>query len=281
MIVYRKMTAADIPGGLRLCRIAGWNQVQEDWQQFFDHSPEGAIAAEDETGTVVGTAASINYHGQFSWIGMVLVDPSKRNQGIGSELLKRILALLQQESSIKLDATPAGREIYLKLGFTDEYDLTRMQADNTHLPASHPIGARQMLPDDLDAVFAMDRNVFGADRKSLLKFYFEHFPRLAFVARNASGITGYCFGRIGHHFTSIGPLAAFNMEYARDLAASALQRCEGPVIMDVLHYSPSFIQWLVDAGFSEQRKLIRMYKGNNHSPGNPFLQFSILGPEFG
>src|SRR5687768_12657901 len=119
MIEYRRMTAADIPGGLALCRIAGWNQVSNDWQLFLDHDPESAIVAVAENNSIVGTAATIQYGGQFCWIGMVLVDPSKRNQGIGTQLLERTLHLLKNERCIKLDATPAGREIYLKLGFTD------------------------------------------------------------------------------------------------------------------------------------------------------------------
>jgi hypothetical protein len=43
----------------------------------------------------------------------------------------------------------------------------------------------------------------------------------------------------------------------------------------------AFHQWLISIGFTEQRELIRMYRGKNAYPGTPEKQFAILGPEFG
>ena len=34
MIAYREMTPDDIPAGLNLCRLAGWNQLARDWELF-------------------------------------------------------------------------------------------------------------------------------------------------------------------------------------------------------------------------------------------------------
>src|SRR5438309_2293442 len=113
MISYRNMTPGDIPTGLALCRAAGWNQVARDWQLFLRCSPQGCLVAVDN-GRVAGTVATINYQHCFSWIGMVLVDPTCRRQGIGLQLLKEALRILQNAQTIKLDATPAGHEVYLK-----------------------------------------------------------------------------------------------------------------------------------------------------------------------
>src|SRR6478672_1599886 len=126
MIEYRKMTPGDIDAGLSLCRSAGWNQIENDWKLFLALSPDGACVAVDEHGKVVGTVTTISYDNRFSWIGMVLVDPEKKRQGIGTHLLREALHVLEHIDTVKLDATPAGREVYLKLGFVDEYMLSRM-----------------------------------------------------------------------------------------------------------------------------------------------------------
>ena len=127
MIAYREMTPDDIPAGLNLCRLAGWNQLARDWELFLKIHSNGCRVGVDDDGNVVGTVTTIPYENHFAWIGMVLVDPSKRRQGIGTQLLREALQLTADHETIKLDATPAGREVYLKLGFVDEYRIIRMR----------------------------------------------------------------------------------------------------------------------------------------------------------
>ncbi len=115
----RTLTTDDIPAGMRLKDLAGWNQTPADWSCFLDSSPRGCFAAEVE-GKVVGTAATMVYEQRFAWIGMVLVDPEFRGRGIGTRLLEKTIEHLDAIgiATMKLDATPAGRPIYQKLGFS-------------------------------------------------------------------------------------------------------------------------------------------------------------------
>jgi GNAT superfamily N-acetyltransferase len=274
MIEYRKMVVADIGAGLALCRSAGWNQVENDWKLFLELTPDGSRVAVDENKKVVGTVATINYEDHFSWIGMVLVDPEKKRQGVGTQLLREALKILQNQETVKLDATPAGREVYLKLGFADEYTLSRMVLrDKTQLPTSN---ASKMIENDLELIFQKDKEVFGASREGLLKLMYKNYPELSFTASDNS----YSFGRKGFNFTQIGPVIAENADDAKQLVTAALNNSPGAVVVDVMDNSP-FQQWLMSLGFTEQRKLIRMYKGRNAWPGIPAKQFAILGPEFG
>lgn len=274
MIEYRKMTPADIDAGLILCRNAGWNQLENDWKLFFALSPDGACVAVDENGKVAGTVATISYEHHFSWIGMVLVDPEKKRQGIGTQLLREALMLLNKMPTVKLDATPAGREVYLKLGFVDEYQLSRMVLrDQAGLRDSDAINLHEK---DFDWILNEDKKVFGASRAELLKRMYQNHPELSFAINKHS----YCFGRKGFNFTQIGPIIAESIDDAEQLVKNALASITGPSVIDVMDNSP-FQQWLTSLGFIEQRKLIRMYLGKNAYPGIPSKQFAILGPEFG
>jgi GNAT superfamily N-acetyltransferase len=276
MIKYREMTKADIPAGLSLCRAAGWNQLENDWEIFLDLDPHGSRVAVDENGKVVGTVTTIKYEDHFSWIGMVLVDPAKKRQGIGSQLLHEALKILSQQSTIKLDATPAGREIYLKLDFQDEYTLCRMMAHEVLIDESSAIRTTE---NNFTEILEKDKIVFGASRKVLLERIHRNNPEFSFTLNKGSTIA-YGFGRKGFNFSQVGPVIADSTKEAIQVTSAALKNIKGPVILDVMHDSP-FYHWLISIGFTEQRKLIRMFRGINAYPGVIEKQFAILGPEFG
>jgi GNAT superfamily N-acetyltransferase len=282
MILYRPMVAGDIPAGLSLCRAAGWNQTVRDWELFLYLSPDGCRVAVDDDGRVVGTVATVRYEDRFSWIGMVLVEPSKQRQGIGIQLLRESLQILDSEDTVKLDATPAGRPIYLQLDFVDEYRISRMQLKefaSDHLQAK---GARLIQKRDLTGILQLDREIFGASRKQVVEWLHDGGKQFAFMVDGANGIQGYCFGRAGHNFMHIGPVIAHDVNAAIAVVSAALRNCHGtPVVIDALHHSREWIAWLSIIGFEEQRPLIRMFRGTNTYGGIPEKQFAILGPEFG
>ena len=151
------MTPSDIPAGLRLCRAAGWNQLESDWRCFLELNQEGCCVVEaNQAGSdngVAGTVATLRFEKKFSWVSMVLVDPAMRHRGIGSLLLRAALRLLEDMETVRLDATPAGKMVYDKFGFVDEYCLTRMKALHPQ-PASlpDPSGLRPMDIADLPRI---------------------------------------------------------------------------------------------------------------------------------
>src|SRR3954465_3999251 len=130
-LTLRYLTGADIPFADSLRASAGWNQTPGDWQRFIELSPRGCLLAECE-GRPVATATTINYGRELGWIGMILVHPDVRRRGIARVLMQHSIEILQTAGvkSIKLDATPAGREVYLRMGFKDEYTLTRYEHDS-------------------------------------------------------------------------------------------------------------------------------------------------------
>jgi GNAT superfamily N-acetyltransferase len=277
----RRMTMDDIPAGLSLCRSAGWNQLARDWGLFLKMDPAGSRVFVDD-GKVIGTVTTIRYDDHFSWIGMVLVDPSHRRKGIGVHLLEESLVILKDQETVKLDATPEGRNVYLKLGFSDEYAISRMRANVSEIPKGNGSAARAVTGEDMREILILDREVFGADRRSVLEWMRTGAPELAFVMKESDLLQGYCFARRGFNFTQIGPVVAQDVQTAISLVVAALRTCVGhDVVIDALHHTPAWNKWLESAGFLVQRNLTRMFRGSNAWPGVPQKQFAILGPEFG
>ncbi|WP_276370863.1 GNAT family N-acetyltransferase [Chryseolinea sp. H1M3-3] len=282
MITFRTMIPADIPAGLSLCRHAGWNQLARDWELFLKLNPNGCRVGLDIEGNVIGTVTTLPYQNHFTWIGMVLVDPDRRREGIGTQLLMEALALAKHDDTVKLDATPAGREVYLKLDFVDEYAITRMRLARSVYNNITKFPGRPIEISDFPKILKLDRDVFGADRQLILESLFEAAPQLAFLLEEEGNLKGYCFGRPGYNFYHLGPVIAFDSRDAFRLLSTVMQHNSGKeMIIDVIQHHTEFIRFASSLGFVEQRPLIRMYRGANVYPGDPKMQFAILGPEFG
>ncbi len=281
-ISFREMSRADVAAGLGLCRASRWNQLSRDWECFLKLSPRGCrVAVKDDR--VIGTVATVSYQDRFSWIGMVLVDPAERRQGVGSQLMREAFKVLAGQETIRLDATPDGREVYLKLDFVDEYRLSRMEAVVTGRVSRYEFNpARLMTKADLPRVFEMDHQVFGAARDVMLKWMFDGAPEYSWVVVREGEIVGYTFGRRGFNFEQLGPVNALDRNTAMQLVSACLINQLGrPFVLDASRHDAEWTRWLESIGFKEQRPFIRMFCGKNNYPGLPENQFAILGPEFG
>jgi|SRR5579875_3730217 len=275
----RIMTAADVPAGMRLKDLAGWNQAPADWRRFLENSPRGCFVAEVD-GRVVGTTATIVYEGRVAWIGLVLVDPDFRGRGIGTRLLERAIEHLDGLGvpNIKLDATPQGRPIYEKLGFRPEYEIERWVLARRVPELSGAVAQRAAC----EKVLRLDGEIFGADRSGLLHSLAEDAPEFVLVADADEEITGYAFGRHGMPADHLGPWMARDAEAAqllldRFLRVSSVET----IIVDALKARAFVADLLRTRGFRVLRPLTRMVRGPNEFPGKPELLCAILGPEFG
>ncbi len=281
-LLFRSMSAGDIEAGLALCRASNWNQIEGDWNVFLQSNPAGCrVAVRD--GRVIGTVATLRYGDDFSWLSMVLVDPAERGSGIGTLLLHEGLEVLRDETCVRLDATPAGRQIYSRHGFAEEYVLSRLTA--TAAARTVSVVERSVRPvceRDLDQILRLDELTFGADRGALLRALLRVAPSYAWVAAQGARIQGYMFGRPGFRYDHLGPVVASSQSIAEDLVAQCLSvHDKEDFVIDVPRSKLSWHSWLSAAGFGEERSYIRMSRGEPHRPGDAARQFAILGPEFG
>ena len=280
--MIRKMSSSDIPAGMRLKEIAGWNQVPADWEAYLQLEPQGCFVAELDEKTVA-TTTTINYESRFGWIGMVIVDPNARRQGIAGRMLNQAIAFLEAASCRcqKLDATEAGARVYQQVGFAVEYEVERWAGAGllTSGMVNPPLPA--LSTADLDRIGGLDGAAFGASRRKLLEWYCSNRgPR--FLAGHREKPTGYVAGRPGSGAWQMGPLVAESAEVAKQLMSGFLAELPGePVIADVPAHNSEAIHLLEGFAFTRQRVLQRMYRGENSAPGRPGLMFGLAGFEYG
>ncbi len=277
----RLMSEEDFPRCQWLREQVGWNQTLEDWKRFLGYDPTGCFVAEME-GVVVGTVCTIPYEEEFGWVAMVIVDPEQRRKGMGTLLLKRGIAHLEEQGlTVKLDATPAGKLLYDTLGFEDEYGVARYEVDVVEV--KKPEAECETLSHaDLEALDLFDRPIFGASREPVLRSYMDFYPDLAYVLREGEEIVGYIMAREGVHAFHVGPWVAREERTARNLLYTLLyRRRPGRVFVDIVEPNAYVLPMLEGLGFRLQRPFIRMYKGENTHPGKPEWIYGISGPELG
>lgn len=281
-IQLRPLTVADIPFGMSLKSLAGWNQIASDWERLLGQSQGGTYIASFK-GQAAGTVTTIQYEDKFSWIGMVLVDPKWRGLGIGTQLLHAAINYASPIGPVLLDATPKGKKLYKTLGFEELYGLERLEiAAAPTVGKTEKVNIKALEAVFLPACILYDAAQFGANRGKLLQNFHHHTPAYGFIAFQGHQIAGYCLGRHGSEFEQIGPIIADNFTIAKTLFEAALSHCQGkPLIVDVLLAQSQWYQYLLSMGFKVQRPFLRMCLGDGAGMQDTTKQFAIAGPEFG
>jgi len=268
---------------MQLKNAEGWNQLPEDWALLMDYKESVNLVAVLDN-RIVGSVTAVNYANKVAWIGMMLVDRDYRGRGIGKRLMLEAIDKLKRCESLKLDATPAGRPLYLKLGFKDEYKLFRMTNPSVSKisPGASFIEPERIKPEDIPEIAAFDKRIFGADRTELVLKLYESYPEIAWLCKEQGRVAGFCLGRPGTNFTQIGPVNALSTELVKALMGSAINQITGrAVVVDIPADKSDIMHWLEVHGFNAQRPFERMFFHTNPHPGNIENLYLIAGPELG
>ncbi len=267
-VTIRPLVAGDLEFAMRLKDAAGWNQTEDDWRRLLELDPEGCFLAQVD-GAPAGTATGITW-GATGWVGMMLVDSERRRHGLGTLLLDRVVRHLRDErrcATVRLDATPVGKQLYDRHGFVDEYRLERRLRPpaRIHGPALPPA----------DEILPLDREAFREDRAALLGTLLRR-PQFSAQTRD-----GYLLARPGTRAAFIGPWVARDAATAEALLRAALAAIgDRAVVVDVPRPNGAALEIAARHGFAAQRELIRMALG---PPGREDLGriFGSAGPELG
>jgi GNAT superfamily N-acetyltransferase len=278
MIEIRLMTEADLPLGLRLCRQAGWNQIEMDWRRFLGMQPQGCFVAE-LNGVPVATTVTCLF-GPVAWIAMVLVEMTARRRGVATSLLKHALDFLDSQGveTVRLDATAAGQPVYERLGFAPEYRLTRYEG--TAPQADSEPRTSRATASLLSQIVTFDLRTTGTDREKLLTRLFDESPDAMRVAHRDDELQGFITTRRGANATQIGPCIATS--HAGPLLLSdALSRWSGRLVfIDVPCDSIVAVEVVEASGLKAQRHFTRMYRGKRLAD-HPQAIWASSGPEKG
>ncbi len=286
----------DVPGALALSDASGWNQTAQDWVQFLRHGQ--VLGVRNESGEIVATGAALPYDIRQGWISMVLVTPAWRHRGLATGLLNDCVSLLRARGIAPvLDATPAGEQVYRRLGFGAGFGFERWEAGIESSPANPSSAmpgpgttgseavetgargpARAAGIEDIAAIAALDADASRIERRFLLESFLSRRDTRAWMSANGEG---FVIARAGRRAAQIGPLVADDVRAATGLLDTALANVVGPVFVDVPTRWHALASWLDQRGFRRQRSFLRMALGETAALDGSDRLFAVAGPEFG
>ena len=279
--MIRQMRSADIPAAMRLKHAAGWNQTAADWQRLLRLEPEGCFVAEKDS-IVAGSTTAVCYGSEMAWIGMVLVLPAFRRQGIARALVQHALNWLNLKGvrTCGLDATSMGKPLYEQVGFATTELIERWERPPLGDPSSKgQIAARCVsgLPSALEQI---DRKACNYDRSRLLRDLCTDSTVTGVISPD-----GFCFGRPGSSAWFIGPCVAKSAHAAAAVLRGSLEERQGErVFWDFLPSNEAARELAAELGFRPVRRLERMVLRGGESPSlhsHSEQVYATAGFEFG
>ncbi len=258
---------------------AGWNQNIADWR--FMLGAGRAFGCRGVDGKWQASSLVLPLGDKLAWISMVLVTKALRRAGVGTSLLRRCIAEVQESGAVAgLDATEQGRPIYLPMGFHDLYRISRWHFAGAK-PEPSTVAVRPLTAADLPAVIAYDCAMSGMERPALLRHLANRQPDAAWISEAEGRLNGFVLGREGRTASSIGPVVAGDETTGLALLAQAAASRPGPFIVDVPDAHAEIRKWLERQGATTPRGYMRMTLGiapGLHDPGH---LFALAGPELG
>ena len=239
----------------------GWNPGDE-LDVFWQTDPQAYLGVHRD-GELIAGLAIVDYGGRLGNMGLFIVRPDFRGQGLGRQLWyqgrDRLLERLDPGAPIAIDAVKAMEDFYAASGFIATHDQHRMRVVSGHeqVPASvrrisAPVGS---VPD-------MDTGCFGAPRPTFLAGWLAQSDHVAF-AHVDDKLRGYGVLRPCRTGFKVGPLFADSADVADGLvrAMAAEVPTGSEIFVDVPEVNSAGMEWIAERGGEEVFTCARMYYG--------------------
>lgn len=245
-----------------LSRGESWPHRPEDWAMV--HQLSEGVVATDGNGRVTGTTFMTPFGDAYATINMVIVDKSMRGLGLGRKLMERAFELAGKRP-LRLIATKEGLPLYEKLGFVATGTIRQHQGQVR--PVVRPEGVEDMQAGDVDAIRALDREAYNADRSALLDALLAR-GQFA-VVRKGDAIEAWAAIRPFGRGEVIGPVIAPDATTACALIAYFASSREGSFLRVDTGSETGIAPWLSELGLAHVGGGVTMRRPLIEDAGEP------------
>jgi GNAT superfamily N-acetyltransferase len=220
---FRLRTAdeRDLPRIAELREQVGWSV--HDWalRAALEAPHARCLVATEDGDRPIAVGSGVSY-GALGIIGNMVVDEAHRRRGLGAAILEAAMAFLASRGSsrVELYATPDGRRLYRRFGFSPLGPSAMLRLPRFVASARDAsLTISEAGPQGLDELTAYDAARFGGDRGAILAPMLADQRRPLVFARRRDALVGFAW--IRPEAERIGPLVADTPNDAAALLASA------------------------------------------------------------
>jgi hypothetical protein len=261
--VIRALTRPELDTLIEWAAGEGWNPGRHDAQIFWDTDPQGFVAAELD-GELIGGGSIVSYGGLFGFMGLFIVRPDQRRQGLGEQLwLHRrdlLLSRLEAPAVIGMDGVFNMQGFYARGGFVFANRDLRFAGIGA---AARP--EKMIMEFDAIAFSELaryDAAHFPAPRERFLKEWTGQPGGRALGVMQDEILKGYGVARPCRQGFKIGPLFAADAQTADALFRALADTAPGePVFLDVPENNRDAMALAQRYGMREVFGCARMYYG--------------------
>jgi ribosomal protein S18 acetylase RimI-like enzyme len=217
-ITIRTMRREEVDLAMALAAAEGWNPGQHDAASFHAADPDGFLIAERD-GRALGCISAVSYAGRFGFIGLYIVLPAYRGQGIGRRLWDAGLARLAGQV-VGLDGVPAQQDFYRRSGFELAWQNVRYAGTAQRLRGAAETRLVPLGGVDFELLCADDRRVFPAPRPAFLRRWTTMADATGLAHMDGGRLAGWGLIRRCREGHKIGPLNAESPAVAQGLYAA-------------------------------------------------------------
>lgn len=228
---FRKLDRSGVTKLVNWAKYEGWNPGPEDAGVFYSTDPDGYYGYFDDEELIAG-GAIISYNGKYGFMGLFIVRPEYRGQGIGNALwFKRrdmLLSRLDQGAPIGMDGVVDMQPFYKKGGFEIAFIDKRFERIGEQFDISQNI--TNIENHDFEAVIEYDANCFGVPRPQFLIPWLSMNEVKKFKYTQDNSLLGFAILRRANSGYKIGPLFADNETVAEELYKACLSSANGQMV---------------------------------------------------
>jgi GNAT superfamily N-acetyltransferase len=202
----RTMRPDEMEIAIEFAALEGWNPGLHDAACFHAADP-GAFFVAECLGQVVGCIAAVSYAGCFGFIGLYIVAPAWRGQGIGRRLWAGGIARLSGQV-VGLDGVPAQQDYYRRNGFSLAWQNVRFAGMAQRTAHTDPAQIVPLGAIDFASLCVDDRRIFPAPRETFLRCWIAMPDATGLAWLEHGRVAGWGVIRRCREGHKIGPLVA-------------------------------------------------------------------------
>ena len=277
-VTYRKFRSRDTEAAHRLSLSVRWPHRLEDWL-ILQRRGSGYVA--EERGTVVGTILVWKHDRRYAWLGMLIVDPARQGRGIGRKLISHALENMEGRA-VLLNATPAGRPLFERLGFKVIHNQDRHQGVARNVPIV-PLARGERLrpldPDDAARLASLGSRAAGMSRALVIERLLESAEGIV-LARRGEPI-GFAFCRRFGRGDLIGPVVAPDVQRAKVIISYWAAMYRGKFLRIDVNRATGLGDWLDGLGLKKIESLVTLLNGTPPATDPGVRTFALVSQSLG